>query len=225
MNLFLLYLTVSFFYIISPGPAIFLAISNGMTAGLKALIMSSLGNIIGLFILSLVSILGLGAIVLASSTLFLIVKIVGAGYLLYLGVKQFRSAKNLLITEKDISVAEEGKKATDKKGQVLASAGKQSLSSYFFEGFLLAATNPKPILFFIAIFPQFLRPEGPLMEQFLLMTLSFMVLSFLSLFSYGYIGKKAKVFFMHETRMKYFHRITGGLFIGMGVTLLGLKNA
>lgn len=217
MSLFFLYLTVAFFYIISPGPAVFLAISNGMTVGVKALVMSSLGNIVGLFLLSLVSILGLGAIVLASSTLFLVVKVIGAGYLLYLGVKQFRSAKTLLVAGKSNRAVENTHDQT--------AMDKRSLFYYFFEGFLLAATNPKPILFFIAIFPQFLMPQDPLIPQFLLMTLSFMLLSFLSLFSYGYIGKKAKIFFMHETRMKYFHRITGGLFIGMGVTLLGLKNA
>ncbi|MGH1428900.1 MAG: LysE family translocator [Arenicella sp.] len=221
MSLFLLYLAVAFFYIISPGPAVFLAISNGMTVGVRALIMSSLGNIVGLFLLSLVSILGLGAIVLASSTLFLIVKFIGAGYLLYLGVKQFRTAKALL---SDGGANLDGG-LSDAKTNVVKAKKQRGLFYYFFEGFLLAATNPKPILFFIAIFPQFLVEDAPLTAQFLIMTFSFMFLSFLSLFTYGYIGKTAKVFFMHETRMKYFHRITGGLFIGMGMTLLGLKNA
>lgn len=219
MSLFLLYVTVSFFYIISPGPAVFLAISNGMVVGLRALLMSSLGNIVGLFLLSAVSILGLGAIVLASSTLFLIVKIIGAGYLLYLGVKQFKSVKTLLVIDsKEIQDHVVSSNHSDQQAP-------KSVFYYFFEGFLLAATNPKPILFFIAIFPQFLVAEEPLMPQFLLMTVSFMLLSFLSLFSYGYIGKKAKIFFSNDVRMKYFHRITGGLFISMGVTLLGLKNS
>lgn len=205
---------MSFFYIISPGPAVFLAISNGVVAGVKPLVMSSLGNILGLFILSLVSILGLGAIVIASSTLFFIVKIIGAAYLIYLGLKQIRHSKNSF---QALSDAPNEHNATLNKQRALA--------SYGYEGFLLAVTNPKPILFFIAIFPQFLNATSPILSQFLVLTFSFMSLSFLSLFSYGYLGKLTKVLFSNERGMQLFHRITGGLFIFMGLGLLKLRNS
>jgi threonine/homoserine/homoserine lactone efflux protein len=216
MSLFLLYLTVSFFYIISPGPAIFLAISNGMSVGLPALVLSSLGNIVGLFLLSVVSILGLGTIVMTSSLLFFIVKLIGACYLVYLGIKQF-----MLTRQRNFFTHGASNEGVLKNN----SLNPKSLAHYFLEGFFLAVTNPKPILFFIAIFPQFLIPEEAILPQFLLMTLSFMVLSFLSLYSYGYMGKSVRIFFTHDTYMKYFHRVTGGLFIGMGITLLGLKSS
>lgn len=129
-QILIVYSVVSFFYIISPGPAIFLAITNGMTADMKIVAMSSLGNILGLFLLSAVSISGLGALLLASSALFAVTKLVGAAYLIYLGVKQLRNGKHGLTADFDASA----KKA-------------RSSFSYFKEGFFLASTNPKPILF------------------------------------------------------------------------------
>ena len=208
LELLILYSVFSFFYIISPGPAIFLAISNGMACGLKSVFMSSSGNIIGLFILSCISISGLGVVLTSSATLFLIVKIIGALYLIYLGVKQFRATK---IT------------AMPSKQQI--NEPQRSSFSFFNEGFLLALTNPKAILFFMALFPQFINVEKPLPEQFSILTAIFMALSFLSLFSYGFIGKSARGLFRNQAAMTWFHRITGGLFIGMGMGLLQLKNA
>jgi len=136
----LIYTMVSFFYVISPGPAIFLAIANGMTGQAKATLASTLGNILGLFILSTVSMVGLGSIILASTQLFLITKVIGTTYLIYLGIKQLMASHKI-------------------KQSVLTETHEQyrSLSAIFFEGFLLAVSNPKAILFFIAIFPQFLN--------------------------------------------------------------------
>lgn len=203
-----MYSVVSFFYIISPGPAIFLAISNGMSMGLKSVSMSSFGNIVGLFLLSCASISGLGVILTSSATLFLIVKFIGALYLFYLGVKQFRAGKNAALSP-----------------QNNLENHSQKHSGFFKEGFLLAVTNPKPIIFFIALFPQFLSLDKPIVPQFFIMTAIFMFLSFWSLFSYGLIAKTARGLFHNQRGMMWFHRITGGLFIGMGVGLLQLKNA
>jgi threonine/homoserine/homoserine lactone efflux protein len=169
----ILYSIVSFFYVISPGPAVFLALANGMSADMRAVLLSSLGNIVGLLFLSTISIIGLGSLILTSAKLFLLVKIIGAAYLIYLGLKQFKSSQVLINSDLKI-----------------VSTEKRTHPSYFFEGFFLASTNPKPILFFIAIFPQFLKIELSLVPQFLIMTSIFMVISFLLLFSYGYAAKK-----------------------------------
>ncbi len=92
----LIYVSVSFFYITSPGPAVLLAIYNGATAGHKAVWYSALGNITGLMFLSLFSISGLSAALLASSMLFSTVKLVGAFYLVYVGCRQLRSVRGQL---------------------------------------------------------------------------------------------------------------------------------
>ncbi|MEE9447786.1 MAG: LysE family translocator [Arenicellales bacterium] len=204
---YLLYTVVSFFYIISPGPAVFLALANGISGRLKAVVLSSLGNILGLFLLSLVSMLGLGTLILTSSFLFLVVKVIGATYLIYLGIKQFKISKR-----------------PHTQSQTLKANTDRTDSSYCLEGFMLAATNPKPVLFFIAIFPQFLNIDDALLPQFLILTLTFMSISFFVLFLYGYLTKSVKPVFANQSNMRWFHRITGGLFIGMGIGLLQLKN-
>jgi len=207
LDMLMLYTVVAFFYVISPGPAVFLAISNCLSNSLKAVAYSTLGNISGLFILSSVSMLGLGALLMTSASLFLAVKVIGALYLLYLGIKQIRMA---------------GKAKMTAQGQ--PNMPGKSMSKYFQEGFILASTNPKPILFFTALFPQFLQLEGNVSLQFFSMTGIFMLLSFGSLMSYAMVFKHAKNALTKGQRMAWFHRITGGLFIGMSAVLLQLKN-
>ncbi|MDV7338962.1 LysE family translocator [Terasakiella sp. A23] len=208
LDVVLMYAVVSFFYVISPGPAIFLAISNGMTQSMRAVCMSSLGNIIGLFILSAVSMFGLGALLMTSATLFMAVKVIGAIYLVYLGIKQFKNSR--------------AAKLAGMEGHALP---RRSYGNVFREGFFLAVTNPKPILFFTALFPQFLNLESALMPQFFVLTSIFMFFSFFSLSSYGLVSKMAKGWLSDQKRMMWFHRITGGIFIAMGVSLLQLKRA
>lgn len=203
----IMYTVVAFFYITSPGPAIFLAITNGMTGKMKIVCTSSFANILGLFILSLLSILGLGTLLVASSTLFFIVKFIGAAYLIYLGIKQLRSTRVLSSTEFGSGKRKE-----------------RSLFSYFWESFFLAVTNPKPILFFTALFPQFLNLKADIAPQFFIMTLIFMAISFASLNSYGFLSKSAKKVVTNQSFLVWFKRIAGGLFIGMGVKLLQLKR-
>jgi len=207
IDILLMYMFVSFFYIISPGPAIFLAIYNGAVNGNKAVMVSALGNIIGLMFLSILSISGLSALLLASSLLFTIVKFIGATYLIYLGIRQLSSIK----------------KATSKNDGKIKSINRP-LFSYFKEGLLVASTNPKPILFFAALFPQFLDTTIPIVPQFMLMTFIFMAFSFLSLSSYGYLAQKSKGFLSGINNVKWFHRISGGLFIGMGASIFYIKN-
>ena len=208
LDILIVYSIVAFFYIISPGPAIFLAISNGMTQSMKVVAISSFANIVALFLLSTISISGIGAILIASSGLFLVVKIIGACYLIYLGVKQFQNAKSLNISK----LVKQDKKV---KGSW----------AFFLEAFLLAFTNPKPIIFFMALFPQFLDSNVALIPQFFLLTAIFMFFSFFSLFTYGLVAKSSKKLFSNHNRMQWFHRFTGGIFISMGVVLLQLKNS
>ncbi len=204
----LLYVLVSFFYILSPGPAVFLAITNGVTTNMKVVAISSLANILGLFLLSTISTLGLGVLLLSSSMLFMIVKIIGSVYLVYLGIKQLlHSRKSSFFENSRLNIES------------------RSYRVYFMESFLLAATNPKPILFFVALFPQFIITDKPIAPQFFTLTAIFMVISFLVLCGYGYISKSARGILSEPSSMQWFHRITGGLFVFMGLSLLKLKNS
>ena len=203
----LLYSVVAFFYILSPGPAVFLAITNGLRADLESVTIAAFGNIVGLLFLSIASILGLGAIIMASATLFMVVKVVGALYLIYLGIKFIRANTTLEIDRQ--------------RGEFTRAKTKKE---HFKEAFLLAVTNPKPILFFTAIFPQFLNYKSEILPQFIAMTLIFATLSFTVLFFYGFIAQKSKKLLSNIKRVTWFNRVSGAIFIALGISLMQLKR-
>ena len=204
----LLFSVVALLAIISPGPAILLAISNSLMHGARSVYLSALGNEIGIMIVSLSAAFGLGVILQTSTALFLMIKVIGAAYLIYLGVRQWRSKTNLF----DSSMNSEEKPSRSNK-------------SFFLEGLFIAVTNPKAILFFTALFPQFINKNTPVIPQFLIMTLTFMALSFLVLVTYGKIAFKAKRWFSTSKRVRWFNRTMGSLFVLIGLGLLQFKPA
>ena len=196
------YLIIAFFTITSPGAAILLAINTAMSMDMKALFFSTLGNILGLLILSSVAMFGVGVLLKTSPVFYTVLKIIGALYLVYLGMKQFFNTHLHLHLSKNIKHT------------------KRTLFMIFRRGFLVAATNPKPILFFTAVFPLFMDEKRSMALQFFIMTATFMFISFCSLMTYGYISKRAKAWFFNEEKLKYFFRVSGLLFIFMGIGLL-----
>ena len=210
----LLFIAVGTAAVVSPGPAILLAISNSVRFGMMKVLFSSLGNITGLFILSTAAIFGLGAILKTSDHLFLIVKLTGAAYLIYLGIRQCRSKADFFTeqTSANILNGNEQKKQNIKSNLIV-----------FSEGFLIAMTNPKAILFFTAFFPQFINTNKSLPHQFLIMTFTFMGMSFICLMSYGLLASRVKKWFAYGNRTTWFNQILGSVFVVIGAGVLTLK--
>ena len=198
---YLNYLLIAFFTITSPGAAILLAINTAMSLDIRAVFFSTVGNVLGLFILSSVAMFGVGVLLKTSVVFYTALKIIGALYLIYLGVMQMLNRHTKLHLKKD-SIHQ-----------------KYSLKKVFTKGFLVAVTNPKPILFFSAIFPLFMEEDKSITLQFFIMTGTFMAISFCSLMFYGYISKSAKAWFFDEQKLKIFYKISGTLFILMGIGL------
>lgn len=198
---YLNYLVIAFFTITSPGAAILLAINSAMIFDLKAVFFSTIGNILGLFILSSVAMFGVGIMLKTSTVFFMILKIIGAIYLIYLGLKQILNKHTKLKLSKE------------------SKHNRYSIKKVFKKGFLVAITNPKPILFFTAIFPLFMDEKNSITLQFFIMTGTFMFISFCSLMFYGYISKTARAWFFDEHKLKIFYKISGFLFVLMGVGL------
>ncbi len=199
---YLNYVVIAFFTITSPGAAILLAINTAMSQGIKVLFVQTVGNILGLFVLSCIAILGVGAVLKSSTLFYTVFKVVGAVYLIYLGVLQ------ILNKHTKLNLSKEQKRR------------KISFQKAFKRGFLIAVTNPKPILFFGAVFPLFIEKDGNVVLQFFIMTLTFMTISFFSLMFYGYISKSAKAWFFDERKLRFFYKISGGLFVAMGIGLV-----
>lgn len=202
------YTAVAWLAIISPGPAILLALRNGAAFGVRATLWSSLGNITGIFVLSATAMLGLGVLLMSSALLFGAVKLLGALYLFYVGLRHLLGRSSVVSTPAELSAGD-------------ASASPRRL---YREGFLLAATNPKPILFFTALFPQFVNVAAPLLPQFFVLTGIFMALSFITLTAYALLAGRARSLLVKPNFVKWVNRVVGSLFISFGAALLALRR-
>jgi threonine/homoserine/homoserine lactone efflux protein len=194
--------------ILSPGPAVLLSLRNGATLGARSVLWSAFGNISGVCCLSIAAMLGLGVILKSSVLLFSAVKIVGAAYLFYVGVRHLLGHAVIVPRLAD---------------QEAASA-EPSRHSLYREGFLIAATNPKAVLFFTALFPQFIDAQTPVLPQFLILTTLFMAISYASHLGYAMIASRAQGMLLKPFFAKWLNRIIGAAFIGFGAILLALRR-
>ena len=160
----LLFIPVAAVYSASPGPAVFLVITTSVLHGVKPAVCAVLGNTTGLLISALITTVGLGSVIAASPLLFNIIKILGALYIICLGIKI------LINRHKTMS-----KIASAKQEQ-------QSLRSVILyrQGLFVALSNPKPFIFFIAVFPHFIDHHYTVLSQLLLFSGLFALLSFLN---------------------------------------------
>ncbi|MBT2787778.1 MULTISPECIES: LysE family translocator [unclassified Halomonas] len=202
---------VSAMSIASPGPAIVLAIKNGITSNYVCASFGILGNALALLILSSASIMGLSAILASSSMLFSVTKVAGAIYLIYLGGRYLLQNRGKSKAGKAFSEYEENLE--------------RSYWEYFREAFLLAIINPKPILFFGALFPQFINFDQPVFPQFTVLTGIFICISIATLHMYSGLARKAKKILAKPKALEWMERTTGIVLIGFGFALLALPSS
>lgn len=201
LDSWLLYLAAVTLLSLTPGPNGLLALSHGARYGARQSCSTLLGGGAGFVLLMLLSLLGLGTLLLASETAFAILKFMGACYLVYLGIRQWRLAPLAL---------------QDTAAMKHCSSHRRRAA----EGFCVALSNPKVILFFMAFLPQFIAPQQPLLGQFVILASTFVVVEFavelvLALSAVRIIG-----WFSRHSAMHWFNRTTGGLFITAGALLI-----
>ncbi|MFT8233659.1 Threonine/homoserine/homoserine lactone efflux protein [Pseudomonas guariconensis] len=194
--------------IASPGPATLMAINNSLAHGQRSAVWSSIGNASGLFCLSAAAMLGLGALLASSEWLFNAVKILGAGYLFYLGARQLLKKGPMLAQGVEASA----QKARPTRWKLYKSA------------FLTAVTNPKATMFFTALFPQFIDQQAALLPQFLILTSIFMALSLVSLSLYAALASRAKGVLTRPALSRWVSRVVGSTFIGFGAAILTMRR-
>ena len=184
----------------SPGPAALLVSTHSVAFGFRRSLATVAGNVTGLLVMSALSVLGLTALVLQSSIAFAVVKTIGALYLMFLGVKLWKNGLGLAEQESP-------------------RGGKASIWRLYFQGVLVALTNPKAILFTTALFPQFVVISEPLLPQFGLLVLSFMSLSAVCLASYAKLAQKARGEVRQFAPTKLLGRLFGSTLFGAGLMM------
>ncbi|ACL56734.1 LysE family translocator [Methylobacterium nodulans] len=178
--------------LVIPGPTILLVVSYALGGGLRAALPAATGVALGDLTAMTLSMLGLGALLAASATLFTALKWLGAAYLVWLGVKLWRAGGRL--------------EAPPRSG---APALRMAAHAW-----LVTALNPKSLTFFIAFLPQFLDPQGDLLIQMAIFEATFVTLAFLNALGYALLAARARGLFARAESLRLFNRIGGSLLVG-----------
>jgi threonine/homoserine/homoserine lactone efflux protein len=200
----LAFAAMSFLLIVVPGPSVLFVIGRALSQGRRAALTTVVGNTAGSYVLVMAVALGVGAVVERSVAVFTLLKLAGAAYLVFLGVKAWR---------------ERGALGAAVAGSA-ESAGTGGLRT-FWEGFAVGATNPKTIVFFAAVLPQFVdREQGHVPAQMLLLGLVFNLIAVASDMVWGLAASTARDWFARSPRrMSAVGGIGGLTMIGLGVTV------
>ena len=204
MHLPLLFITMATLTILSPGPGVLRSLTNALNYGFRPALIGILGTASGTFCIATLSATSLGALLAASNSAFTIINYVGAAYLIYLGIKLWRApAIELDNSEKP----------------------PRSPKSLFIESFFMQFSNPKAIVFFLSVFPQFIDPSSSYAPQFITLVCTFCVLLFCIHSTYALFAQNAKRWFSHDQGGRWMNRIGGTTLIGFGLMLAQSKRA
>lgn len=202
LDTWLLFVVTVFFVSATPGPNMLLALSHGIRYGTRGALMTCAGLLSGLALFILASALGLGALMVTSEPLFLTVKYLGAAYLVWLGIRTWRAPAVPL-------------QATDAATQNDGETGWQR----FRTGFLVALSNPKALVFFGALFPQFVSLKLPQAPQWLVLALTFYLIESTWQLAYASGGARLSRWLNSPQRVRWLNRFAGGSFLATGLAL------
>ncbi|MFJ9416422.1 LysE family translocator [Streptomyces sp. NPDC101227] len=198
----LAFAAMSFLLIVIPGPSVLFVVGRALAQGRRAALTTVAGNTMGAYVLVVAVALGVGAVVERSVVVFTALKLAGAAYLVYLGVKAWRQRRSF--------------QAAFTTGKA-AQGGLRTL----WEGFAVGVANPKTIVFFAAVLPQFVdRGQGDSAAQMLVLGLVFNVIAVVSDTVWGLAAATARNWFARSPRRLSLVGGAGGLaMIGLGVTV------
>jgi len=191
--------------LLSPGPSVILSINNGLNHGIKLATIGVLGNVVAFQLLLIISATSFGALILVFSELLMIIKVIGAIYLCYLGYKAYHSPVIQL-------------------NQTCLSDSKIHSSGLVFkQAFFITLSNPKALIFVSALLPQFIESTSSLVSQIFVLCLISASIHFTIYFCYAALASKAKHLLNSDKRRRRFNQFSGVAFIGFGISL-GLSS-
>lgn len=199
IEVWLVYFGTVLAFMFPPGASHILMLSNSIGSGFKKSIATACGDLTANFLQMTAASIGLAATLQSSQQIFEVIKWAGVVYLIYSGLKLFFSNQSSL-------------KASQPR----------TIPSLYWQGFITSASNPKAIIFFAALFPQFISASEPLLPQFIALSITYLVVDGLFLCFYG----KSAAFFAKRFQSKmrqYFNKISGSLLI-VAAIILAFKN-
>ena len=193
---------------ISPGSGAILSMSHGLSYGVKKTSATILGLQIGLMLVFAIAGAGVGSLLLASEVAFNIVKVIGALYLMYLGISQWRAP---VTTAPMVEAGDSGHAAPPFARRVLI-------------GFLTNATNPKGIIFMVAVLPQFISREAALLPQLLILGVTMCAIDLVVMHGYAFAASSMQRYFRDARALKKQNRFFGGVLMAVGTALFFVKR-
>lgn len=203
LDLWLAFAAAATALLMIPGPTILLVVSYSLTQGRRVALAMALGVALGDFIAMTTSLMGLGALVMASAELFTVLKWVGAVYLVWMGVKLWRA------TPADATIPE---------------AAPKEARAIFAHAAAVTALNPKSIAFFVAFVPQFIRLDHPLPVQFATLIATFVTLATVNALFYALLADRLRSRIRRPGVLRAMNRTGGGALIGMGLMTAALSR-
>jgi homoserine/homoserine lactone efflux protein len=205
LSVWITYFLASIVLCVSPGPGVFSSISAGLHHGFRL----GLWNGVGMQAASLLVVLlvcgGLGALLLASETLFAAVKWAGVAYLIYLGIVTWR--------------------APPKRFEAEGDDHETTARGVFMRGFWVNATNPKGIIFFAAILPQFIDVARPQLAQYAILAATTFAVDVVVMMGYTALAARVLRVMKDPDKLRWVNRTLGGAFIAAGVALASFRRA
>jgi homoserine/homoserine lactone efflux protein len=211
LQLWLTFFVASWAISLSPGPGALAAMTSGLRYGFARGYWTTLGLIMGIWTQTLIVGVGLGALIAASNTAFLVVKWLGVAYLVYLGIQQWRAPAVAMVGD-------------DSDGRVLDIAA-PSRRSLVWRGWLINAMNPKGTAFMLAVVPQFLDLSQALALQYLVITATLSFTDLVVMAGYTALASRVLSLLRSPRQIRWMNRTFGGLFVAAGALLATFKRS
>ena len=185
---------------VSPGPSVVLAITNGLLHGVKGAIKAILGNVTGVLVMTFIGLMGIGLVLRYSAPIYDTIKWIGGAYLAYMGIKMWRNQSERIGV----------------RHQVDNVAGLTGVQLYR-QGLMITMSNPKLITFIVAVFPQFVVIDSPLAPQYLTLVGTLICLQIITLVGYAFVASQVRSWLNGPGRLRLFNRLTGLTFVGFAI--------
>jgi threonine/homoserine/homoserine lactone efflux protein len=205
LEIWLAFVLASAVMLAIPGPTILLVIGYGLQHGMRAALPVVLGVALGDLTAMTFSLAGLGALLATSASLFTVLKVAGALYLVYLGIRMWRA---------DPVLPQAEAKAVPVMGRRMAR-----------QAFIVTALNPKSIVFFIAFLPQFIDHGSAVTPQLVTLGATFLVIAVVNAWIYAVMAGRARSRIEDLRILRWANRVGGSLLIGAGLLTAGLRRA
>jgi threonine/homoserine/homoserine lactone efflux protein len=205
LELWIAFVATSTALLAIPGPTVMLVVSYALGHGRDTGWATVPGVTLGDFTAMTISLVGAGAVLATSSALFTAMKLAGAVYLVWLGIKLWRSKPQL-----------DGIEQT---------SGGKSRKSMFWNSFVVTALNPKGIVFFVAFVPQFIDPKMPALQQFAILEITFLVLAAVNVAIWAVLAGNLRAKFKRPETLRLVNRVGASFLIGAGVLTAAVRRS